>query len=161
MFFEQLEKDIVTQLKFKLGNTIEVEVEPENEEKNKTPFAKPRVTTLFDNSSFEKPNSTGYISQHETATLAIYIRCRALRGPLGIYTLAENVRRAIVGFAPTNWDKIWLLKFSFVKREENLWHYAVMISTKSQIVEDQPLETGPALVSSTTNMDVQQNPILV
>lgn len=149
MFFEQLEIDIVNRLKYSLGSSVEVELEPENEASNKEPFAKPRVTTFFDKSTFEKQNSTMFVSQHETAQLAIYIRSRTLRGAKGIYTTAENVRRSIVGYAPSNWDKIWLVQFAFVKRNENLFHYALMVATKSTLTEESSPETGPPLIQGT------------
>ena len=143
MFFEKLETEIVARLKHSLGNSVDVELEPENEAANKVPFAKPRVTTMFDQSTFEKQASMQYVSQHETAQLAIYIRSRTLRGANGVYAVAEECRRSIVGFAPSDYSKIWMLKFTFVKREDNLFHYALLIATKCVIAEDATLETGP------------------
>ena len=158
MLFEQFEIDVRDQLIQSLGSGVEVELEPEVEGQNKTPFAKPRVSILFDQSEFEKQLSTQYIGQSETGRCAIIIRSRKLRGPDGIYTTTENVRISILGFAPTNWSKIWLQKFVFLKKENGLWEYALIIASKSMVVEDAPADTGPTLQSATaTYTDSQYN----
>ena len=149
MFFEQLENDVKARLQTMMGSGVEVELEPETETANRTPFAKPRVSVMFDQSEFEKQKATGYIAQHETCRLAILIRCRLLRGDNGIYTTVENVRRYIAGYAPPNWSKMWLIKFQFLKRENNLWEYVLTVGSTSMIVEEDAPPTEPLLQSST------------
>lgn len=158
MQFEQLEIEIMNRLTTSLGANVEVELEPETESANKIPFAKPRISVMFDQSEYDTQNSTSSVVQDETCRLAVIIRSRLLRGPSGIYTVVENVRRSLVGYQPCNWSKIWLVKFTFLKRDTNLWEYVLLLSSKTMIVEEAPDETAPALTGATaTYTDNQFN----
>lgn len=151
MLFEELEIELCDLLKTKLGNDVDVELEPEFEALNKTPFAKPRVSIMYDQSEFEKPKTTQYIAQDEVGRMVFIIRSRSLRGPKGIWTVVNNVRKYIVGYQPKNWNKITLVKFSFVKKEEGLWEWALLASSKAMIVEEHEEIMTPVYVTPTAD----------
>lgn len=156
MFFEALENAIKTRLHAHFNGAVDVELEPETNGANTIPTEKGRVTVMYDQSDFEKQNTTAYISQHETAQIAIIIRSRKLRGQNGIYWIAEEIRKSITGYAPESWSKIWLRKMVFVRREMNLWEYSLLISSKSMIVEEHTEPTTPVLISATTQVTLGQ-----
>lgn len=156
MLFEELEIEMRDLLTTKFGEAVDVELEPEVELANKKPFIKPRVSIMYDQSEFEKSKTTQYIAQDETGRIVFLLRSRTLRGAKGIWTLANNVRKYIVGYQPKNWSKISLVKFSFVKRGEGLWEWTLIASSKAMIVEEHDEPTTPVFTGLTADFSDNQ-----
>lgn len=136
MFFETLETDLKTRLIAKLGAQVEVESLPEKEIDYMKPFAKPRVTIAYENSEFSEPMSTNEIHQEEKQLVEILIMARALRGANSIYSVFDQVRKAIIGFRGTHTKKIYARSFTFKNRVDNIWIYSFLVVCPTVMVEE-------------------------
>lgn len=134
--YEELENELHGVLTDVFKDKVTVELEPEVQGKNTSPFVKSRVTIFLDQSEFSKVRSTHYISQDENTKVFLLVRGRVLRGEYGVYDICNQIRKCLVGFQPKGWDKIWLVKVGFDDRIAEMWHYTVVIATASKIVEE-------------------------
>ena len=152
MFFELLENDIKTKITTDLGVNYEVEVMPETQAQFSRPFLKQRVEVCYKSSDYTSPQSTNYISQHETQQLELVLVSKLRRGTNGIYDLMNKVRKSIIGFEPTHCGKVYLKSFKPEDFKDNLWYWTLTIECKSMITEDYTEPTTPILVQSTAVM---------
>lgn len=149
MFFETQEDSIVAQLIASYPSGIDIIAIPEKISEVKSPFSKPRITVAFTESDFMKAKSTYEISQIETQYYDIELEARNLRGTGGIYDIAQKVQYSLLGFMPTNCEKMWAVKLERHGYREGIWTYVLRMATQTIICEIVPTETGPAISSMT------------
>jgi len=155
MNYETAEEQIRTRLAAKLGSNVEARVLPEDEaEYGKIAVAKPRVTVSYKMSDFptgeraSKASSRtlgSFVSQEEQIVFEITMESRKLRGRNGLYDVLTKTKKALLGFTPSDCQKLQVLKFGFVERTESLFIYQLLISTTTTIVEEQDAQVLPTL----------------
>jgi hypothetical protein len=158
MNYEALENNISGQVEPVLVRaipTLRVETEPEIEGENLPIITDPRVTIFLDQSEFNKTKNTHYIVQDEDIKVFLLVRARKLRGDGGVYQILELIRKALVGYIPEGFTKIWLVKIAFEKHERGIWNYTVVIGMNSLIAEETndelPVLTAPTADFVDTN----------
>lgn len=144
--FEQAENEIVTQLQTKLGNVVEVIALPENDADYKRSLTKPKITVAYSESSFDPSTSTAQVSQKEKPSFLCNIRYQKLRGAGGLYETIQKVKEALVGFKPSNGDRLQLNKVEFDDRDEyQNFSYNITFTTQKmnvQVLQDEETSTN-------------------
>jgi hypothetical protein len=157
MNYEQAETDIYTRLLPFQGANIEVVKLPETQEDFKRPFAKAKFTVGYKGSKWKDPQSTGHISQVEELLFEIAIQSRTLRGAKGLYSLKKLLTQALVGFTPTDCDKIYAKESGMTGVSETLndgvWTYCVIVACTTLSVEDFEEDLSVILSRITTNRE--------
>lgn len=146
MLYETLENEIKARLVAKITEFVPlIEVVPEKQEDYKK-GEKGAITVVYQSSKWDKPKSTGYTVQEETMAIDLFIKCKNLRGVNGIWDLQNKARLALVGWAPSNCNRLFAMSFDFVKREDGIFTYVFTVGGMSQAVmsndqTDAPLPT--------------------
>lgn len=83
--------------------------------------------------------SINAVSQHYTATVSIAIKSVLRRGPIGIYSISEDVKRCLNGLKlPENDVQLLLGKHSFSDYTEEYWEHEIQFTFKSLRVQAVP-----------------------
>ncbi len=140
MDYEQAEDDIVTRLMPFINAGIDIAKLPEAQADFKRPFDKAKITIGYKGSKWDKPTSTGHISQDEDVMFEFSIQSRTLRGDRGIYIVKALIIQALVGFAPTDCDKMYCKESGMTGAkevfEDGVWTYTLIMCCRNVSVED-------------------------
>lgn len=138
--YEAAEDDIYNRLKVFESVNVEVEKLPENHKNFKRPYEKAKITVGYKGSKWEKTKSTQQIAQDEKLTFELALQSKVLRGPRGLYNLKRLVTVALVGFAPTDCDRMTADESGMTGVTETLvdgvWTYTMLFCTTTLTVED-------------------------
>lgn len=166
MNYELVEQQIADRLTTKLGINFEVAVLPETEEEYKVAFGKSRATVSYKASDFatedraSKAASRGlgaFVTQEEHVIFEITLQSKKLRGAVGLYAMLEKVKRALVGYTPTDCQKMQILKFGFIERIENIFTYHMLMSTTTTVVEEEDAQNLPLITEITASGDLGES----
>lgn len=158
MNYEQAEEDIKARLlPFVNAGVIDTILIPETLADFKRPFENGKITICYKGSKWEDPRSTGHIVQDEEVIFQIEIQSRTLRGERGIYLMKKAINQAIIGFAPTDCDRIYAKESGLTSVGETLnagvWTYSFLVACKTVSVEDYE-EDLTVLLKRITNNDL-------
>lgn len=141
---------------------FDVEVMPDRESKYNKPSQNPRISILYESSEFSPDVvrgipatlSTNDLVMTEYATLAIVFRARILRGAKGLHSVADQSRRWLMGFRPSDWGRIMPKDFSFTEFDGGIWVYTMHVVCTGMLVQDtpdQPTDGLPLFKEGTIN----------
>lgn len=140
MNYEQAEQDIVECLLPFVNAGIQIQKLPETQADFKRPFDKAKITIGYKGSKWEKPMSTGHMSQDEEVMFEFSIQSRTLRANLGVYLVKSLIIKALVGFAPTDCDKMYCKESGMTGAkevfEDGVWTYTLVMCCRNVSVED-------------------------
>lgn len=139
MNYQQAEADIVTRLQPFSGDDLEIVPLPENLKDFERPFTKGKITVCYKGSKWDKPHSTQQISQKEELTFEISMQSRFLRGSKGIYAIKYMVTKALLGFMPTDCDRMYAHESGMTgvaTQNDGVWTYSYLLCCTSLVVED-------------------------
>lgn len=142
MNYEQLENDVVTRLAPFATVGVSVVKMPERESERNLPVpGNAQFTVMYAGSEYENVQSTGQVSQTETIFVSVLVESNALRGTKGIYNLVSVLKKALIGFKPSNCHRLQAVKHHTLGSPEavvkdNVWQYQAIFKTTSLTVED-------------------------
>lgn len=142
MNYEALEDEIVERLQPFAEAGVSVERLPETEaEKTELGTGEARMTVIYAGSEYEGTKSTAQVSQDEKIFIQILIESTFLRGPKGIYTLTEILKKALTDFRPQRISKLQVSKHHTIgqpdaEKRNNMWQYQVIFQGTSVHVEE-------------------------
>lgn len=139
MNYEQAEDDIYNRLLPFEGADIEVAKLPESQADFKRPYVKAKFTIGYKGSKWKDPRSTSHISQEEEVIFEIAIQSRTLRGAKGVYTLKRLLTQALVGFQPTDCDRMYAKESGMTgdaTLADGVWSYSALFACTTLSVED-------------------------
>lgn len=156
MNYEQAEQDILTRLTpFVTAGAIDMVLIPQNQADFKRPFQKGKITICYKGSKWGDPRSTAQISQEEEVMFQIEIQSRTLRGDRGIYLMKKALNQALIGFAPTDCDRMYAKESGMTSVAETLndgvWTYSLIVACKTISVEDYEEDLSVILRRITNN----------
>lgn len=140
MNYETAETEIADKLKTNatLISIADVFVLPDDVADYKTPTIKGLVTTVFLGEKFDSNQSIGQASQHSTVTFNISVQARKMRGSKGIYVIAEEVKKTLEGFAPSDCGILTLSEHDFSGYQNDVWEHSLTFSCRSLRVQEYP-----------------------
>lgn len=155
MNYETLQTDIAARLATINTNpaapVADVMALPEAESNYKrAAHDRPLVTIFYTGSEYGKGNSdfnsmaTDVVEQEETIGFQVNVEGKKLYGSTGLYAILNVVQSLLLGFEPTNCDKIHF-KRSALQRDEKdntLFIFVLECIVKGYAVEDVPATTG-------------------
>lgn len=141
--YEQAEEEIFQRLKAFEAADIEVRKLAEDQEELATdgprPFKKGRLTIGYKGSKWGDTRSTAQIIQEEKVTFEIAIQSKQLRGSRGVYNLKRVVTQALIGFRPTDCDRMVADESGMIgaaTQADGIWSYSALFSCTTESVED-------------------------
>lgn len=167
MNYEALEDDIVERLQPFAEAGVSVEKLPETEsQKTELGTGEARMTVIYAGSEYEGTRSTAQGSQNEKVFVQILIESTFLRGPKGIYTLTEILKRALTDFRPQNISKLQVSKHHTIgqpdaEKKNNMWQYQVIFQgTNLHVEEYDQGDTWTTLLTKITYLDGEDTTVV-
>jgi Gp37 protein len=140
MDYQAAEQDIIDRIAPFKTAAIDIQILPENQVDFKRPFEKAKITVAYKGSKWKDPASTGHMSQDEEVMFEFSIQSRTLRGDRGIYKVKALLIQALVGFAPTDCDKMYCKESGMTQAhttfEGGVWTYTLIMCCRNVSVED-------------------------
>jgi len=142
MNYELIEQQICSRLQPFAIVGVDVIVMPELEADRKRPVpTKAQFTVIYSCSEYGNVNSTAQINQNEDLYFTVLIESTFLRGAMGVYSLLNTLRKAIVGFKPTGCLRIQAVKHHTIgspdaQKIDNMWQDQAVFKTSTLLVED-------------------------
>jgi hypothetical protein len=141
---------------------IEVDFFPELDKNVLQPTDKPRAYVGYQHSEFfnaggsDNTNylaATDFVMQNEFAYVAVIILAKLLRGENGLFDAYERLCAKLIGFAPSNCDKLHMVSFMPYKNEAGgVLGYTMLMRCQSMRGETEDgLNTTPLLNTVTLN----------
>jgi gp37 protein len=93
------------------------------------------VLVAYQGSQFTAIEGLGHIAQQRNITLQLTVIGASLHGDSGALAILDEVRLAIVGFAPPNCLPCHLIREQFLSENAGAWQYALTVQTETQQVE--------------------------
>lgn len=139
MNYQQAEADILARLQPLAGADLEVEALPEKLSDFNRPFEKGKITVGYKGSKWDKPRSTAQITQQEELSFEISMQSRTLRGPKGIYAIKYLITKALLGFQPTDCERMYAHESGMTgtaTQNDGVWTYSAIFCCTALVVED-------------------------
>ena len=161
MNYETLQSDLTTRLGQLNSNpaapVVDIVGLPEVEADYKRSINpdKPRITVAYTGSEYGKGNSDfnsftiDHTSQEETVNVQVEIHGKKLYGPTGLYAILQASMLLLVGYKPTNCDKLHFKRSQLEKTEDGLWYFVTQYIVKTYAIE--PNGVLPAVLLSQIN----------
>jgi hypothetical protein len=108
-------------------------------------FTKARVAVQYVDSQYDPGSSAGIGLQEERARFRLTYEARKLRGDGGIYNLMEITKLALVGFRPTDADRMTLAKYGLLEFEQGAWQPYLEFECRALNVQVDDDNSDPAL----------------
>lgn len=161
--YEQLENEIAARLQPLADDGVQVQVMPETtEEYAKPPLDKGSIIVAYIGSDFDTTDGVPKIvsidtsSQEEYLRIELTLRSRKLRGTNGIHDIRDRAQARLLGYRPSNYDKLKLRSFNFFAFTESVWAYKLIFWCKGFIAEV-PDEVTEPLSTQITVGDITVN----
>jgi hypothetical protein len=154
MTYEQYEDAVVGLLNIDGADTqVLPYVEKLNEPRN---THKPRLYVLLNGGKFDEEGYLDVSAQQETINCEIFITATKRRGEMGIFVLADEVRKRLLGYRlPDAKDAITLNSFNYVNGGNNEWMYSIAFQfTRIVVAEDRGSEADGTINQITTKLSV-------
>lgn len=149
--YSQIEQEVVTWLgPLTNGGGVDVVQLPQLQADFDRPFMKGRITVAYKSSDFGDVINTHHIVQDEKIQVELIIQSRKLRDDDGLHAITEAVKRRLVGFAPTDCSKMYIVKNGFTNHDSQsaLWQYSMIFETKYRLIEDAQYNTEQVLTQT-------------
>lgn len=167
MNYEALEDEIVTRLTPFTTVGIAVTKLPETEAQKQSVIpGQSRLTVIYAGSEYEGTRSTSQVSQEEKVFIQVLIESTFLRGPKGVYSLTDLVKKALTDFRPQNIKKLQVTKHHTIGqpeavKENNMWQYQVIFQgTNLHVEEYDQGDTWTTLLSKITYLDGEETVVV-
>ena len=136
MDYGALEIEIAERLKQKLlPQGFDAIPLPETQAEYSKPFTNGRATVAFTGAKLDQPQSTDEVSQYLIVTFSLSLQSRFLRGEKGIHQLSQLVKQYLLGFRPTDCDRLYHVSHEFVRYEDGVWEHVMDFETKTLWVQ--------------------------
>ncbi|MGE1004211.1 Gp37 family protein (plasmid) [Ralstonia syzygii subsp. celebesensis] len=139
---------VVQRLKTKLP-LLAIEYFPDKPAEYRLNHPRGALLVSYLGSQFDKTADVTYIAQPRTVKLSITVILRQLNGRGGAVDVADDVRRALIGWRPPDCRKVWAVSDKFLGETAGLWQYAVDLATQAMLVEDADVDTEIPLTQVT------------
>ena len=144
---------ILTEIKNYLARKIpdfEVELMPNSPNDYFLSHPLGAVLISYVGSSFDNSRPTSLRVQTRNLQIALTVMTRDLHNEQGALELLDNLRSAILGFAPKNCEPCWILKEQYGGNDEDtgVWIYELIIATTTQQVEKKEARDLPRFVEA-------------
>lgn len=156
--FSEIENSIVTRLApINVPGKIKVSAWPETEDEFTKPVQGARVYVQAMSMTPGDNKDTNYTIQPAMIGVNVIIMASKLRGNGFCWQLEQAVRLLLIGFEPTDFNRLRLVKGGVIAPEyqQNMWTYQLEFSCEGQLVQqqadDDTIEGVIALITQITH----------
>jgi hypothetical protein len=110
----------------------------------------PITYVVYVGSQTDPSATTNTIAQPRKARFNIEVHAKKLYGPSGMFAVRDVLEQSLIGFKPTNCQKLYLLKDDISKTEEGIWVHVYQLECQTMLVQKQ--ENDPVIVPTFTEL---------
>lgn len=141
---------VVARLKDRMPD-LAVEYFPDKPSEYRLNHPRGALLVSYLGAKYQEPIDTSAVVQPATIKLTVTATLRQLNGKDGAVAVLTRLRSALIGYKPPNCRrKVWALAEQFLGETAGIWQYAMDVATEAIVVEDEDVDTGPALNHITT-----------
>lgn len=96
------------------------------------------ILISYAGSTFGDPRPTTAITQTRKLNIVFTVLSRDLHNDYGALALLDELRLALVGFAPPNCSASWLIEEQFDEQQSGIWIYQLVLATDTVQVQQLP-----------------------
>lgn len=108
-------------------------------------WTKARAAVQYVDSEYDSGRSTGIMVQEEKARFRLTYETRKLRGDGGLYNLMELTKLALIGYKPTDGDRMTVYKYGMLEFEQGAWQPYLEFECNVLNVQLEDDNTDPAI----------------
>lgn len=123
---------------------------PEAEVNYDAGLKNPIAYVVYVGSQADPSATTHTIAQPRKVRFNIEVHAKKLYGTSGIFSVRDVLEQSLIGFKPTNCQKLYLLKDDISKTEEGVWVHVYQLECQTMLVQKQ--ENDPIIVPSFTEL---------
>jgi len=160
--YDILEDELITRLEEIPGSnsTIILEKTPEDESDFNRVWKRPTISVFVQSESYQETVDTSIISQPTEIKIVVSVHTKKLRGSSGVRYLASLVKELLLGFRPSNYEKL-TLETDVYDFQGNIWQSFITFNAVGHIVEVERPETLPDLAQITYETDDDSDWLIV
>lgn len=151
-YIEETEKEITDWLRGIATDDIKVRETPETDADRPNPSSvRCNTFVMYTGSRYGETRSTDHVSQDEFYQFAVVIESPYLRGEFGIYRVKKKVVDRLLGFKPSNSDRLTVVNAGFntekMLQDSGVFTFPVVFETRGMAVQvdDFTDEPGPEI----------------
>lgn len=151
-YIEATEKEITDRLQGIATEDLRIHAAPESDAERPDPSSvRCNAFVMYAGSRYGEPRSTDHVSQDEFYQFAVVIETPYLRGDFGVYQVKKKVVDRLLGFKPSNSDRLTVVNAGFntekMLQESGVFTFPVMFETRGMAVQvdDFTDEPGPEI----------------
>ena len=155
MNIEIIEASIVTQLQGTYtANALSFSAValPEVESEYRRAIQNPISFVVYIGSTSPGVRNTNASTQDRKLQFSVECLSRILRGDNGLYRMRDFVERSLMGFRPTNCDRLYLVKDDVTRGEDGIWAHVFQFECLTMLVQDDL--SDPVVVPSLKRVDL-------
>lgn len=111
------------------------------------------VLVQYQGSRFERPQALQAIVQQRLLNIHLTVFGRNLHHDWGALAILDNIRLAVVGYAPIDCSPIHLLSEGFLDETAGAWQYELRLQTETVQVQSCPADQRPRLTRILARQD--------
>ena len=158
MDFGATEEEIADFLQTKIVDSdVNIIPIPETDTDVEPKYGKRQIIVAFASETADEDENTSVVSQDVNITFSVLLQGKKLRGPDGLYPLAEQVKNSLTGFTPSDCRKLTYSSHRFVKNDNKIFEYVLDFKTISTRVECVNEETSPYVFKQATYIEGGEN----
>lgn len=108
---------------------------PDSEDEFESGFVNSIAYVVYTGSQALGSVSTSVIAQPRKARFNLECHARTLYGPTGLYAMRDVVEQSIIGFMPTNSNRLYLLKDDIKQTDEGLWVHVYELECDLMLIQ--------------------------
>ena len=104
------------------------------------------VWVVYKGSTADPSSSTNQILQERKVSFAIEIYSRSLYDANGVIAIRDVVEQVLIGFKPTNCQRLYLIKDELTITEDRIWAHVLQFECKTVLVQKE--DSDPIIVNN-------------
>lgn len=153
MNIEPIQQSIVDQLQAAfVASSLPFQAKnlPDNEADYTKAVQGPIAFVVYTGSTSPGVKNTNPITQERKLQFSVECFGRGLYGAAGLFAVRNTVELALIGFRPTNCQRMYLVKDDIDKGKDTIWAHVFQFECMTMLVQD--TLSDPVIVPSFTNL---------
>ncbi|MBV7529032.1 Gp37 family protein [Chitinophaga sp. sic0106] len=101
----------------------------------------PNVYVIYSGSQADKSSSTNTIAQNRRLQFNVEVNARKLYGTTGLFVVRDIVEQALIGFLPTNCQRLYLIRDDISQTDDrDIWIHVFQMECVTMLIQKEENE---------------------
>jgi hypothetical protein len=115
---------------------------PDNPNDFQKAVTTPIAYVVYTGSKADSSNSTRVVTQRRKLSFTVEVHARSLYAANGLHTTRDLVEQILIGWAPLNCQRLYLIKDDIDKTDDGIWVHMLQFECETmlvQVADDDPI----------------------